>query len=273
MPSATQPAEGVATLVMTPGTTGRDVMDRVSEAEQVCALEAYGELVYEIILVTPLLLAASDISAGAPLFVCLEPENLVRLGIAFVAALSGDEWSAETVACMIDFGLEHPDSVLLALGVPQGEEGGAAAPERPYFMEFYGCMTDQEKADYVLDYQQLADGLTSAERDLIGAIPETDAACIRDALSDEEYNALLAGTVREAVAASDAVADCISDEGYARAFVSVTEATNGPLSDGTRSCLGEVAEARPRFTALIHAPAYDPSAADAAATPTSRAAA
>ena len=262
-PSATQPAEGVASLVMTAGTTGKDLMERISEAEQVCIREAFGDFIYEIMLSTPILLAAADASAGAPLFGCLEVENLVTLGIGFIAAQAGG-WSAETVTCMIGVGVEHPDAIRLGLGVPASEEASAAAAAPPYFPEFYNCLTVQEQVRYLLGFQEVSDSMTTAEHDLIGAIPEADVACIRDALSDDEYNTLLAGTVHEAFDVSDAVADCISDEGYVQAFVTITVTTTGDLTDGTRACLADFARAHPHYTALINAHAYDPSTASPA---------
>ena len=100
--------------------------------------------------------------------------------------------------------------------------------------------------------------MTTAEHDLIGAIPEADVACIRDALSDDEYNTLLAGTVHEAFDVSDAVADCMTDDGYVQAFVTITVTTTGELTDETRACLADFARAHPHYTALINAHAYDP---------------
>ena len=255
--SATQPAEGVAALVITPGTTGKDLMDSVSEAEQACVREAFGDLIYDIILATPILLAASEASAGAPLFGCLEVENVVTLGVKFIAAQAGG-WSEDTVSCMVQAGLEHPDAILIGLGVPPSEEASAAAAAHPAFLEFYGCMTVQEKVAYLLNFQEVIDAMTTAEHDLIGAIPEADVACIRDALSDEEYNTLLAGTVHEAFDVSDAVADCMTDDGYVQAFVTITVTTTGELTDETRACLADFARAHPHYTALINAHAYDP---------------
>ncbi len=262
-PSATQPAEGVASLVMTAGTTGKDIMDRISEAEQACVREAFGDFVYDIMLATPILLAASDAAAGAPLFGCLEVENLVTLGVAFIAAQAGG-WSADTVTCMIGAGLEHPEAILIGLGVPASDEASAAAAAHPYFIEFYGCMSVQEKVDYLLGLQEVIDAMTTAEHDLIGAIPEADVACIRDALSDDEYNTLLAGTVHEAFDVSDAVADCMTDDGYVQAFVTITVTTTGELTDETKACLADFARAHPHYTALINAHAYDPSTVDPA---------
>ena len=257
--SATQPAEGLSSLVLTPATTGKDIMDRISEAEAACVRAAFGEVIYQILLGTPILLAAgSDPAAAAPMFSCLTIENIVTLGVSFIAAQAGG-WEAETRACMIGVGLEHPDAVLIGLGMPASTEASDAAPAHPAFLEFYGCMTVLEKVDYLLNYQEVIDSMTTAEHDLIGAIPEADAACIRDALSDDEYNTLLAGTVHEAFDVSDAVADCITDEGYVQAFVTITVTTTGELTAGTRACLADFARAHPHYTALINPHAYDPS--------------
>ena len=159
---------------------------------------------------------------------------------------------------MVQAGLEHPDAILIGLGVPPSEEASVAAAAHPAFLEFYGCMTVQEKVDYLLGFQEVIDSMTTAEHDLIGAIPEADVACIRDALSDDEYNTLLAGTVHEAFDVSDAVADCMTDDGYVQAFVTITVTTTGELTDETKACLADFARAHPHYTALINAHAYDP---------------
>ena len=234
-------------------------MDSISEAEQVCVREVFGDLIYDIMLATPILLGAQQAEAGAPLFGCLELENVVTLGIKFIAAQAGG-WSEETLACMIGVGFTNPNVIMISLGLPVSEE---AAGAQPFFPEAYYCLTEQEKIDYVVGLQGVIDPLTTAEKDLIGAIPEADAACIRDALGDDQYNALLAGTVHEAFDLSDAVADCMSDEAYVRAFVAITETATGGLSDGTRACLADFEGEQPHYPALINVRAIDPASTDA----------
>ncbi len=263
-PSATQPAQGVNELAITPATTGKDLMDSVSEAEQACVREAFGDLIYDVLLATPILLAAQQAEAGAPLFGCLEVENVVTLGVKFISAQAGG-WSDDTVACMIGISVTNPTVILISLGVPVGDEVGGAAGARPFFPEAYNCFTVQEQIDYLVGLQEVNDSLTTAEHDLIGAIPEADVTCIRDALSDAEYDTLLAGTVHEAFDVSDAVADCMSDEAYVRAFVAITETATGELSDETKACLADFEGEQPHYPALINVRAYDPSATDPAA--------
>ena len=256
------PAPTLRDFVVTPATTGKDLLDRLSEGEQGCIKEVFGDFIYTIMQGTPLLSAGSDPAAAAPLFGCLEIESLVRVGIAFIDASAGG-WTPETRECMVQVGLEHPDAILVGLGLPADAEASQAAAGHPYVIELYGCLAVQERVDYLLNFQEVIDALTTAEHDLIGAIPEADAACIRDALSDEEYTTLLAGTVHEAFDVSDAVADCMSDEAYVRSFVTITETTVGELTDDTRACIEVFARDHPHYTALINAHAYDPSTTDA----------
>ena len=263
-PSATQPAQGVKELVITPATTGKDLMDSVSEAEQACVREAFGDLIYDVILATPILLAAQQAEAGAPLFGCLEVENVVTLGVKFIAAQAGG-WSDDTVACMIGISVTNPTVIMISLGVPVGDEVGGAAGAQPFFPEAYNCFTVQEQIDYLVGLQEVIDSLTTAEHDLIGAIPASAGGCIRDALDDEQYRALLAGTVHEALDVSDAVAGCMSDEAYVRAFVAITETATGELSDETKACLADFEGEQPHYAALINVRAYDPAATDPAA--------
>ena len=256
------PAPTLRDFVVTPATTGKDLLDRLSEGEQGCIKEAFGDFIYTIMQGTPLLSAGGDPAAAAPLFGCLEIESLVRVGIAFIDASAGG-WTPETRECMVQVGLEHPDAILVGLGLPADAEASQAAAGHPYVLELYGCLTVDEQVDYLLNFQEVIDALTTAEHDLIGAIPEADVACIRDALSDDEYTTLLAGTVHEAFDVSGAVADCMSDEAYVRSFVTITETTVGELTDDTRACIEVFARDHPHYTALINAHAYDPSTTDA----------
>lgn len=258
---APTPAPTLENLVVTPATTGKDLLDRLSEEERGCIKEAFGDFIYAVMQGTPLLAAGSDPAAAAPLFGCLEIESLVRVGVAFIEASAGG-WAAETRACMVEVGLEHPDAILTSIGL-SSPEASAAAAEHPYIVEFYNCMTAGEQLDYLLDFQEVIDALTSAEHDLVNALPDADAACIRDALTDAEYEALLATTVHGAFDISDALTDCISDEGEVAVFVSIFASSSGDtLSDETLSCLADFAREHPHYRALINAHAYDPSTMD-----------
>lgn len=242
-------------FVLTQTTTGKDLLDRLSEEERECIKEAFGEFIYAAMQGLPLLAAGSEPSQAAPLFACLETESVVRAGVAFLAVPLGG-WDAETRECAVQVGLKNPEAILSSFGLPSGDPDAAAAAN-PYIVELYQCLPAEDQVDYLLSLVAATDALSSAERDLIGAIPAADVACIRDALSDGEYTRLLAGTVGEAFEVSDVVSDCMSDEAYVRAYISITEATVGELTDSSLACLEEFARDHPRYTALMDASSYD----------------
>lgn len=243
-------------FVLTETTTGKDLLDRLSEAERDCIREAFGEFIYAAMQGLPLLAAGSEPSQAAPLFACLETESVVRAGVAFLAVPLGG-WDAETRECAVQVGLRNPEAILSSFGLPSREDPAAAAAANPYIVELYGCLPAEDQVDYLLLLVAAIDALSSAERDLIGAIPAADVACIRDALSAGEYARLLAGTVGEAFDVSEAVAGCMSDEAYVRAFMSITDATMGGLTDDSRACLEAFARDHPRYTALMDANSYE----------------
>ena len=57
----------MADFVIDESTTGQELIDRLSGEEQACVRAGFGESIYNIILVTPLLLGGSDPTAAAPL--------------------------------------------------------------------------------------------------------------------------------------------------------------------------------------------------------------
>ena len=257
-PSTTEPEVSLEDFVVDVSTTGQDLMAVLSEQEVSCIRAAFGDAVFQIMMSTPLLMAGGNAATAAPLFRCLEVESAVYIAFAFVEAQTGG-WSADTRGCMIAVGLEHPDAFMTGMGLQPSQDATAAAATHPYLVEIYKCMTLDEQVTYLLNFQEVIDALTTAEHDLIGAIPEDDVACIRDALTDAEYETLLAGTVHEAFYVSDAVAECMSEDAYVQSFVSISDTTVGDLSDDTRACLAEFAREHPHYTALINAHAYDPS--------------
>ena len=243
-------------FVLTETTTGKDLLDRLSEAERECIREAFGEFIYAAMQGLPLLAEGSEPSQAAPLFACLETESVVRAGVAFLAVPLGG-WDAETRECAVQVGLRNPEAILSSFGLPSREDPTAASTANPYIVELYGCLPADDQVDYLLSLVAAIDALSSAERDLIRAIPAADVACIRDALSAGEYARLLAGTVGEAFDVSEAISDCMSDEAYVRAFMSITDATMGGLTDDSRACLEAFARDHPRYTALMDANSYE----------------
>ena len=224
-------------LVLTPATTGKDLIDAVSEEEVACIKAAVGDAFFELLLVVPIMQASADPAAAAPLLGCLAVDSVLLFGIALFDAQSGG-WAPETRTCMIGVAREHPDAILGALGM---ESSSAASVDHPYLVELYTCMTPEEQVAYILGFQDTVDSGTSAEGNIINVIPESEAGCIREGTTDEEYDMVLASTVHGAFGVSDSLAACIMPEGYVNIFVSITETTARGLSDESRSCLADFA--------------------------------
>lgn len=256
--SSTESKAALEGFVVDISTTGQDLMDVLSEGEVSCIKSTFGDAIFGIMMSTPLLMAGGNAATAAPMFACLEIESAVYIAFAFVEAQAGG-WSEDTRACMIGVGLEHPDAFMTGMGLNPSQDATAAAATHPYLVEIYNCMTLDEQVTYLLNFQEVIDVLTTAEKDLIGAIPEADVACIRDALTDAEYETLLSGTVHEAFDVSDGVAGCMSDDAYVLSFVSISDTTIGDLSEETKACLTDFAREHPHYTALLNAHAYDPS--------------
>ena len=250
LPPIAAPALEELRLTMT--TTGKDVLALFSEAETSCLRTAIGDAAYEKMSNEPILaiLAASGEQFVLPIFQCAEPENLVVFGIAFLDLQVG--WTSDTRACMIRVSRESPLAVLTGLGMTPPGQIQETSATRPYALEFYNCMTPVEKVGYLARIQAALDVNTSAETDIIGMIPESEAACIREALTDENYAALLGSTASNAFRISDSVTACISQESYVPIFVSIIGSQTGGLSDNSQACITEFAIGHPRYIALVN---------------------
>ncbi len=196
------------------------------------------------------ILAASGEQFVLPIFQCAEPENLVVFGIAFLDLQVG--WTSNTRECMISIGRESPLAVLTGLGMTPPGQIHETSATRPYALEFYNCMTPVEQVGYLARIQAVLDVNTSASADIIGMIPESEAACIQEALTDEEYATLLGSTASQGFGISDSVAGCISQESYVPIFVSVIGSQTGGLGDDSQACITEFAGGHPRYAALVN---------------------
>ena len=96
-PQAMMSLEG---FVITEATTGGDLTALLSGQETSCVKAGLGDAVFQLIKATPItLMAGRDISQTAPLFNCLEEENVVHLAVAFLDFQAGG-WSSESRACI-----------------------------------------------------------------------------------------------------------------------------------------------------------------------------
>ena len=247
-PSATQPATSLLDLRITAATTGKDIMDRISEAEQVCIREALGEVIYEIMLATPILLAASsNASAASPLFTCLTPDNVATLGAAFIDAQAGGRSEASRT-CIHDLFREHPEIVYARFGLELPADASLGSELHSYTLELVNCLTDEEKVDLwvrVRDDLDALDPFTGGEA--LAALPAAEAECVRAALSAEQLELVTSAPLLEAFAATPTVGDCLSPDGAARMYLASAAKQIGGFTDESYSCLAGLAAAHPHF--------------------------
>lgn len=257
-PPSEQPAGNLEDFVITPASTGQDLLDRISEAERECLRNAFGEAVYGIMSAVPLLQEDADPAQAAPLIGCLRLDNTVLFGVAYLDAVVGG-WTPGTRACMTAVAREHPEAVFRGLGLEPPTEVSAGATQ-PYLLQIYACMNDVERVQYLIRVQAAADAKTSVEANIVGVVPVSEGKCIRGALSSAEYIRLLQSTVSSAFLSSTAVSDCISEESYGLIFTSINDTLIEGLSETTRSCLTDFLQEHPDYAALVNPAAYDLSA-------------
>ena len=256
------PAGLMEEFSITASTTGKDLVDRLSAEEGACIRTTLGDLLFQVLVSTPLLRTGTNTADAAPVFGCLTTDNVVHFAVAFIDAQAGG-WTAETRMCVVEVGRRYPEAVLVNLGVEAARED-TAAETQAYTLELYECLADGEKVDFLVRLQATLDRSTSAERDIIAVLPEPEAACVRERLSEDRFAVLLDATVHEAFAATDALSDCLSGETYVQIFVAITESLAGGLGDGSRGCLEAFGRDHPDYVGLVRAGIYGTTAMTAA---------
>ena len=177
-------------------------------AETDCIQTAFGEAAYALILTLPLMQAGCDAATAAPLFNCLDEANAALLGAAFIDAQAGGR-SQATRSCIADLSLKHPEVIYVRLGLEWDEQQTSHASQaHEIFLDFYNCMTDVEKGDFLVrlfDSLDRASALTGG--DLVALLTESEAACVRERLPAEQVTMMLGATPLQTVRIGQEAAD------------------------------------------------------------------
>ena len=126
-------------------------------------------------------------------------------------------------------------------------------------MEFYNCLTAVEKMGFLVSFQAEVNSNTFTGARRHRCAPRIRG-CIRESLSEEQYDMLLETTIHEAFRTTESLSNCITPEGYSEVFVAITASQGGGLSDESLSCVADFARAHPHYVALINPDSYDLSA-------------
>ena len=239
-------------LVITPKTVGADLFDPLSAEEIACVKETAGESLYDIIRVTPIGAFTGDISQASFLFDCLNIENIVIMSVAFLGAQSGG-WEPSTRDCIIDVGLQHPDAILVRMGMEwQGAGDGQAAETLDYNVAIYECLSSAEKQTFTIALWAGMDRNAQATgADIIDLFSEGELACIREDLSLEQMQAILVSTPLVAITIGNEAGHCIHEETNHQILVQGIRWALGGLSEESQACIIEFAENQPDYVALL----------------------
>lgn len=259
-PSSTQPAAGLEDLAMTGTTTGQDVMDRVSEAEAVCASAAFGAG-YEAFLGAEVVSAYRDATALAPLSGCLTGENFVAFGMAYTVARSG--LAADAHACLLALGREHPDAVVTILDIeaPEAVAALAAAPHN-YVVELYNCLSTEERVEFTVHMWNEFGTTAVPASEMMAAFTEDEITCFTDTfgITRDQLEAMLAS--RQPGETSPEATPCITEDTYTRIIVALLLFHLGGVSEESAACVATFATEHPHFLDLARVGTFDPEAMD-----------
>ena len=234
-------------------TVGKQLLDPLSADEVSCIKEAVGEDFYTIIQVTPIAAFGGDVSSATFLFDCLAPESIVLIGIAFLDAQAGG-WTPGTRDCITDVGLEHPEAVYVRMGLEwQDDLSPSHATETfDHNVRIYECMTSAEKQSFTLALWAGLDRTVQATgSDIIALLSEAEAACVRQDLSAQQYQAILVSTPLVAITIGSTVSHCIEPETNHWILAHGIEWALGGLSNESLVCIAEFAENHPDYVALL----------------------
>ena len=239
-------------LVINPKTVGKQLLDPLSADEVSCIKEAVGEDFYTIIQVTPIAAFGGDVSSATFLFDCLAPESIVLIGIAFLDAQAGG-WTEETRQCITGVGLEHPEAVYVRMGLEWRDPAEGHATETfDHNVRIYECMTSAEKQSFTLALWAGLDSTVQATgSDIIALLSEAEAACVRQDLSELQYQAILVSTPLVAITIGSTVSHCIEPETNHWILAHGIEWALGGLSNESLVCIAEFAENHPDYVALL----------------------
>lgn len=248
-PTAMNPLEK---LVITPATTGRDLFGSLSEEETNCIKTNIGEAFFGLMMDAPIMQAAASPEAAAPVFGCIEEENLILIGVAFMEAQSGG-WEPETRACITEIGRRHPDSIYVRLGLAYtGESTTDASETNIYNLEIYDCMSNAEKRDFTLDLWEGVDRNAHATgADIVGLLSEQELACVTNELSAEQMAAVATAKPLQAVTVANEVIHCIDPETEIEIFVKGLEWGLADFSEDSLDCLRGFAREHPEYVSLV----------------------
>ena len=260
-PDMAQPTASMRDFVIDESSTGKDLMDRLSTQEADCIKAAFGEALYGILLTAPLLQSGTNSQATAVMVGCMETENVVLFVVAANDAFAGGR-SEDTRTCITDLSLQHPENAYIQMGVEwTGGETPDTGKRHEFILAYWNCLTDAESFRLGLQaYAAIDSTSTLTGADLVAVLPDAEAACMRETLSEQQMNALLTAKPLDGVRAAAPAADCLSPATVASLYVASIEGVLGELTAESADCIANYAVEHSEFLPLLSS---DPAAMEA----------
>ena len=248
-------AGSLADFYLADTATGRDLMSRVSEGEQDCLRRAIGDGVYAAFLeasVVQVLQETGTGTGGAGSFLeCLSDDNLLLFGLVLID-VNAERVDPEARECQIPIVRANPDMIHIRFARLRAEMGTIDAEalldsQRAAF----DCLPPADQADVLVRFTTRLDAEDAfTGRDIIELLSADEAACIRESVSEEQFDALLTATAIEIFGPAAELLDCLTLEGQTAIFAAVTASRVDGLSENALTCITSITAANPDILAL-----------------------
>ena len=132
----------------------------------------------------------------------------------------------------------------------KGEETPHTSGRHSFILDYWDCLTDAESFRLGLQVYTAVDSTSSLTgADLVAVLPDAEAACMREILSDQQINTLLTAKPLDGVRAAAPAAACLSTETIASLYVAALEGVLGELTAESATCIANYAVEHPEFPA------------------------
>lgn len=250
---AVEPAGSLEDFYLTDTTTGRELMDRLSEEEQDCLRGAIGEIAYAAFLDVPVTRVIGEVgTGGASSFLgCLTEDNLLLFGLVLIDA-NFDRIDPEARECRIPIARANPDIIHIRFALLR-EEMGPIDGQALFSAQqaAHECLSVADQAEVLVRLTTRLDQEDSfTGRDIIDLLSTDEAACLRERVGEAQFDAFLTATASQAFGPAVALLDCLSLESKTALFTAVTASRVDGLRDEALVCIASIVAGSPDILAL-----------------------
>lgn len=155
--------------------------------------------------------------------------------------------------------MKYPELAYVQLGLEWTDaEATDGSDLHASILGYWDCLTDTESVQLSLRVYTALDRTSSLTgADLVTLLPDSEAACMREILTDQQINTLLTAKPLEGVRAAAPAGACLSSATIAALYVASLEGVLGEFTAESATCIADYAVEHPDFLPLL---ASDPAA-------------